>query len=419
MSPRTNPMRIACYALIAKDAGSLASANYLIIEELLKRGYEIDFYAVKGFNVADEFYVYKNFNYISFTSDFVAKIWSFLDKLPNQGGILYKIWANISINIHFQNIANAAIRNHKSIKKYDFVFVLGLPSFFKIKGIPTISWLQGTFHTEWDEIKSLKEKIISLCGKTEYLKLALFYQYKNLTSKRIAKNSDIFICGSQWSQEMLCEWGLEKEKTKVLPYPIDINFFQPNDLLKKEEEDSIKLLWLGRIVPRKRLDLLLDAVAMLIKENQNIHLQVIGDFPYGKGYKKLIDNFPFPDNISYQQGIERLSVPNLINSVDVLVQPSQGENFGSSVAEALCCGVPVILGKTNGTKDFVGSSSFIFEEYSPESLKRTMEKAIESLIKNREQITSEARLTAEQEFDVLKVVDKLETIFVEATQNNN
>jgi glycosyltransferase involved in cell wall biosynthesis len=98
---------------------------------------------------------------------------------------------------------------------------------------------------------------------------------------------------------------------------------------------------------------------------------------------------------------------------DILIQPSEGENFGSSVAEALCCGLPVIVGSTNGTKDYISPSSFVFEEYNSESLAKIMLEAIEAVEQNKEKLALEARQTAEKNFSVSRVVDCLEKIFQE------
>jgi len=410
--------RIVCYTLISKNAGSLASANFLIIEELLKRGYDIDLYGMGNFNNPEELSDYENLHYIALSIPVVQYIWNFLENLPKKGGILYTIWAKISTLIYFKSIGTTAGENHKN-KKYSLTLFLGLPSYFRIKNIPSISWLQGTFHTEWESIKKLKDPIISLCGLREYVILQAFYTYSSLMNRKIYKFTDVFICGSQWSQENLSLWGLDKKNIKVLPYPIDVTFFQPNGLARENQDNKKVFLWLGRIVPRKRLDLLLEAFKELLKEDYNIHLIIIGQFSYAKGYKKLIEEFEFPEHLHYQENISRLDVPELMNSVDMLIQPSESENFGSSVAEALSCGVPVIVGSTNGTKDFIGSYSWIFEEYSLESLKITMKIAIEAMDKNREEISLQARITAEREFNILKVVDNLENIFEEALKKEN
>jgi glycosyltransferase involved in cell wall biosynthesis len=172
-------------------------------------------------------------------------------------------------------------------------------------------------------------------------------------------------------------------------------------------------LWLGRSEPRKRLDLLLEAYKLLLVERQDVLLKIIGGFSWAEGYKKLIDEFEFPEYINYLPSIPRTKVPELLAQCDFLIQPSEGENFGTSVAEALCCGLPVIIGPTNGTKDYIGSSSFVFDEYSPQSLKDTMLRAIQSIEQEREKLSHEARLIAEANFDLSIVTDRLEEILRE------
>jgi glycosyltransferase involved in cell wall biosynthesis len=414
------PKRIACYALISKNSGSLASANFLIVEELLKRGYEIDLYGMNDFNYVEELSDYQALRYIGLSIPLVQYIWNFLEKIPNKGGLLYKVWARLSSLIYFSAMRNKAEENHRNAR-YDLTLFLGLPGYFRLRNIPTISWLQGPFQTEQQSIKKLKDTIISLCGIQEYLILQLFYMYSSFMTKKIFGTSDIFICGSKWAKGNLCLSKIDKNQIKVLPYPIDMDLFKPSTIIREiKDNKKIVFLWLGRIVPRKRLDLLLEVFKELIQEKHDVYLQIIGKFSYAKGYKKIIEDFDFPERLHYQESIQRLKVPEIMNSVDIIIQPSESENFGSSVAEALSCGIPVIVGSTNGTKDYLSdSAAWIFEEYSPACFKHTIEKAINHLGTSRKEISLAARAQAEKEFSIMKVVDELANIFEEAISAKN
>ena len=50
------------------------------------------------------------------------------------------------------------------------------------------------------------------------------------------------------------------------------------------------------------------------------------------------------------------------------IQPSDEENFGSSVAEAQACGLPVIVGRTNGNADYLCSRDIHLKDDRPETL---------------------------------------------------
>jgi len=412
-------LRIACYGYLEKDTGSVTGANYLMIQELLSRGFEIDFFGWIDVSQSVECLRRSNFRFIELPDK------SFLRKsikrfLPKQfyslfdrtlGGLMENLYSNRRKHSTLHN----AVATEHSKQNYDLLLFLGLYAPFRLNGAPTVSWAQGTPHTEWLYIKSLRKTIIQLCGLVTYLQFKFFYMLKNLRIKAELKNSDVFICGSQWAKEQMIAYGIESNSIRVLPYPIELDLFKPE--LSEEVTKSSKrtFLWLGRIDPRKRLDLLLEAYALLLKERQDVHLKIFGGLRHTKGYKQLIDSFEFPEHLDYQPSISREQVPDLFRACDILIQPSEGENFGSSVAEALCCGVPVILGATNGTKEFTSPlCSFIFEQYTPEALKQTMVQALDALAQSPTEIALNARQTAEKNFLMDRVIDDLEEIFQDA-----
>jgi glycosyltransferase involved in cell wall biosynthesis len=404
-------LKIACYGYVEKNVGSVVGANFLILEELLKRGFQIDFYGWKGFTEPKELFKYKNFYYIAIPDRSLLR--AFLKILPSAlSNTIYSVAYLLFIYHSDNQVTRKEIIVNHQIKKYDLLIFLGLYSPFKIEDIPVISWAQGPPQTEWLFIQKLKKNIISLCGIVLYLKLLVFYAFKLRRVKAEVRNSDILICGSQWSKDQIISYRVKSEAVRVLPYPIDTELFNFDSSFQRKRDYKV-FLWLGRCDPRKRLDLLLEAYALIMKKRSDVRLKIIGDLRYAKGYKKLIDNFEFSNYLEYQPSIERSQVPKLMAQCDILIQPSEGENFGSSVAEALCCGLPVIVGSTNGTKDYISSSSFIFEDYNSESLKKTMLQAIQAIEQDRGKLALEARQTAEKNFSVSRVVDCLEDIFQE------
>lgn len=405
-------LRIACYGYAERHGGSSASANFLILEELLKRGFQIDFYGLRDLVYTQELFEYKNFHYVAFSS----LMETFRKVLPSRlnESIMPIAFPLFFYRSYYQALQREILAKHQ-VKQYDLLLFLGLYSPFKIADIPAISWPQGPPQTEWFFIQKHRNTLIALCGIAPYIQLMVFYALKAIRARSEVKISDILICNSQWTKDQLVLYKVKPEIVKVLPYAIGTDFFRVNNSGTAQNRGDTKVfLWLGRIDPRKRLDLLLKAYALVLQERQDVKLKIVGRIGYAKGYKKLIDNFEFPNHIEYQPHIDRLKVPELMAQCDILVQPSEGENFGLSVAEALCYGLPVIVGPTNGTKDYINPSSFIFEAYNPESLKETMLQAIQAVEQDRDKLTLEARQTAEKNFSVYSIVDRLQGIFQEA-----
>lgn len=111
--------------------------------------------------------------------------------------------------------------------------------------------------------------------------------------------------------------------------------------LKKKK----KILFLGRIHPKKGLEDLGQAFKLLLSETDKVRLVIAGtgDDMYVKSIKELYGVIGISDSTVFTgqlQGEEKLA---LFHESDVFVLPSYGENFGISVLEAMACGLPVIV----------------------------------------------------------------------------
>jgi glycosyltransferase involved in cell wall biosynthesis len=402
-------MKIACTGFVKRFAGSLSQANFILLEELLKRGYKIDFYGWPGFNEPLELLVSPNFRYIPVPdgNHFLPKL---LRLIPRRIYNLIIPFLNILVfdRLFYGDLLQEVLRRHQR-ENYDLLCFLGLSAPVKTDVIPVISWVQAAPQTEWFYLHKLRRTLIKYCGMLPYLAYKIFYAIKTSKARQDLDNSQLFICPSPWTKDQMIDYGVSPHQIYALPHPIDTNLFDVKPITVRSQE--ITFLYLGRINTRKRLDLLLDAFALLGQERSDVRLKVCGSTSnMEKGYMRLLENLPYADRIEYVPYIPQSEVPALMSACDFLVQPSEGENFGSSVGEALCCGTPVILGISNGTKDYAGGAAFVFEEYTPESLKASMLKAIHVLEQQPEQLITDSRNAAEMYLSVPTVTKQFEEI---------
>ena len=282
---------------------------------------------------------------------------------------------------------------------------------------PVVSFAQGPPGTDATSVFERRDLIERLAGKLTWLKMAAYARWRLTSGLPKFEFSDHVIVGSQWSRQRLIEmFGLNVEQTHALPYPIDLQMFQP-PRKTRGSSDPIRLLWLGRFAPRKRLDLFLDGLELAIELGCNVEAWVIGRSDFVPGFEKLLERFPYSERLCHWPKIDRKDVPTVLAEVDVLVQPSDHENFGSSVAEALACGVPCIVGQTNGTGDYVCDRSIVLKDDSPES----MAEAILSMARNKSlgelQDHEPSRRVAEKYFDPDVVAGRLVDILSRAAKS--
>jgi glycosyltransferase involved in cell wall biosynthesis len=399
---------IVAYGFVDREGGSVASASYLILKRLLERGHAIEFHAIDGFIKPAGLIGRPGFTYVPTAIAPIRAGWRIVETaVPRRllKGVTFG-YAQLSNAAHERKIAREIRRRHAA-NPFDVLLVLGMLPPFRVAGLPCVSWPQGAPNGEWNALQSLRDIVVRHGGAAIYRALGALYAYKQSCARRAIRRADILICGSRWSVENWVSLGVPRADCHALPYPVALDHFRP-DRRDSRDPSVTTFLWLGRIVPRKRLDLLLDAYQRLRRDRQDIRLKIIGRFEYVGQMRALLDHFGPEDGVEYREFVARDDVPALLRSVDVLVQPSENEDIGSSVLEALACGTLPIVGPTNGTLDYLSPSSIVFDAYTPESLKSAMTHAIAILQAKRAEIATEVRAQAERTFSIDAVVTGVE-----------
>ena len=96
-----------------------------------------------------------------------------------------------------------------------------------------------------------------------------YHLYDAATLKISAKRAQAVIVSSKFEYEDALEFGIEKEKIKIIPMGIDVEEFEK----KPDTSEELKVLFVGRIARVRRIELLLQAVSQL---NFPFHLTIAG-----------------------------------------------------------------------------------------------------------------------------------------------
>jgi glycosyltransferase involved in cell wall biosynthesis len=137
----------------------------------------------------------------------------------------------------------------------------------------------------------------------------------------------------------------------VVPHGVDLDYYlhRPRrGAFRKRHPgvaDNKLVLFLGRITPKKGLDLLVSSFARVQAEQPGSRLVIAG--PDDEGYGKQVRGYvaanrlePFVIFTGMLEGQQKLEV---LADADVWVLPSYTENFGIAVLEALACGLPTVI----------------------------------------------------------------------------
>lgn len=152
--------------------------------------------------------------------------------------------------------------------------------------------------------------------------------------------ADKVIAVSDQTKDDLVLLGVKEEKIMVVPNGIDYRRIREVSPAKEE----LDLVYLGRLIKPKNVDVLLRAVANLKKEFPRLKLGIVGDGPEKKNLEGLARELGIHENTKFFGFVEDFDrVIALMKSSKVFVIPSIQEGGASIVTqEANACGLPVI-----------------------------------------------------------------------------
>jgi len=383
--------------------------GFEVLQELLRRQHEVSFFSKRTYVFPAGLVGDPNFAYHDCPQ---PRVDSTIARL--RGGTPRWLGMKIGNAIYMRRIIREMTRHHRA-HAYDVELFLGQWAYGRVARLPVVSWVQGAPGSDSRSVRRHRVAIRALCGWGEYAKLRAYSGFRgSLVGRPPFRHTDVSICGSGMSRDILVRcYGIPQPAVTVLPYPLDLARFHPVTAFRSDA--AAELLWVGRIVPRKRLDLFLEAGAHLIRAGRNVQLTVIGDFPFAGGYRDLIQRFAFPNRLTYVPRLCRDDVRARMQHASVLVAPSEEEDFGSSIAEALACGTPVVVGPSNGTADYIGAGGEQFGDYSAESVAQAIDRILTRIADDGGGVRAAAREAAVAHFTVGRVVDSLEGILRSAT----
>ncbi|MBI4551364.1 MAG: glycosyltransferase [Candidatus Latescibacteria bacterium] len=153
-------------------------------------------------------------------------------------------------------------------------------------------------------------------------------------------------------------------KTVVIPNGVDLDEYHPEKVdgrLRAElglDEDTFVVGYVGRIVPWKGVDVLLDAARLVLQSDRRAVFCLIGSNPVGatrdirSAYEQQAAAYGIADRVSFLGFRE--DIRPYVRDFDLLVLPSkEPEPFGRVNIEAMAMGVPVIATAHGGPREII------------------------------------------------------------------
>ena len=250
--------------------------------------------------------------------------------------------------------------------KYSFPENIHVFSLGKEKKVSKISYILNFYMYIWRERNNYDAVFVHM--NQEYVLLGgLFWKlfgkkiffWRNhpqgsfLTDIAVSLSDKVF-CTSKDSYTARCK------KTSIMPAGIDMHMFEKSAGVERTPRS---LLMFGRIAPIKRVEVAIDALAILKSTGVVCTLTIVGDAkPTDENYmimlKDKVEKLGMTDCVHFKNGVAFSQAPQVYQSHDVFLNFTPSGSFDKTVIEALASGCKVITSNTS-MRDILPTGSYI------------------------------------------------------------
>ena len=185
------------------------------------------------------------------------------------------------------------------------------------------------------------------------------------------RHVDAAIAGNADAARVLGQKGFTKRIFVIPQFGVDETTYarQPQD---RGQDRIFRLAYVGRLVPEKGVQVLLDALASL---EGSWALEILGDGPYKPALEGKIKGLNLESQVTILAPIPSQEMPTYLSRLDALVLPSLTrphwkEQFGRVLVEAMACQVPVVGSDCGEIPNVIGQAGLVFPEGDATALRQ-------------------------------------------------
>ncbi len=291
-------------------------------------------------------------------------------------------------------------------RNIDIILINRKPGSKNIFPIVRINYL--LFRTKVDVLHCHDEGLLSLIIFKRN-KAILTLHTTNITSKNFSRYKYLFSISNAVKEDLF-------NRYRIKSYVI-YNGVKPSNILKREENSFcsssiIRLLQVSRLEhSTKGQDLLIKAIAELVKKNINVSVDFIGEGSSFTYLKKITSELQLNSYINFLGIRDREYVYSHIANYDLLIQPSRNEGFGLTIVEAMFAKVPVLISNIEGPMEIINNGEFGF--YFEKGNAMDLVKKLVSLMEGQEPIKDleEVYNYAQSNFSIQNTVSQYEKYY--------
>jgi len=238
----------------------------------------------------------------------------------------------------------------------------------------------------YEDYEALKSKL----DIYKILHLIFIAPQHYLSLLRLIRDSKAIVTVSRYLKELVV--GLSRSieyKVFVIPNAVDTNFFKPieqnvthvvvRNIIQMKCGKTIHneniVLYIGRMEPRKGVDILLKSLSKVQTGSWFLLLVGEGQPNYVNYLKHLASKFNIRDKTCFIGKVSHHLLPYFYSAAYLYVLPSLFEGLPATILEAMSCGTPVIASRVGGIPEAIinGINGILVDPGSSEQLRNALE----------------------------------------------
>ncbi|MDF1684628.1 MAG: glycosyltransferase [Legionellaceae bacterium] len=165
----------------------------------------------------------------------------------------------------------------------------------------------------------------------------------------------------------------QPSNTCVLPNLVNTKLFQVAPQTCDISDARIRMLWVGHFVEVKRVDRLLEALAIAIKTEPRLYLKLLGNGALQDDFVRMVDRLSLEEHVEFVGWSNQEGLVKHYQTSDFLVVSSETETFSVVTIEAMSCGLPILSTNCGGPSEIVNLASLgLVVEQSTQALAQGM-----------------------------------------------
>lgn len=208
-----------------------------------------------------------------------------------------------------------------------------------------------TYHTMYEEYMHYISKGVEFSPE-----LARKY------SKKFCNSVDGVVAPTEKTKNLLLKYGVTTP-IRIIPTGIDFSPFNKNSYSVREIQtlkselniplDAPIILFIGRVAKEKSIDMILQALSLLVLQTPGVKFLIVGDGPERQNLTKLASELNLLNNIIFAGMQPWNNIGKFYQLGDIFVSASVSETQGLTFAEAMAASLPVVARRDESVQGLI------------------------------------------------------------------